>query len=290
VHYLELGTTTPVTGPDADRERRAWLDRMLSGLPVPIHAVLAEPREAPVRLRWPGWVEVVDWPDGRPRLRVMRRAALERAEFGDRTPVDTSDLRCPPEVARLFAGKMDRADLHPLLQAALFPLAAPVPPRPPKPPRDRVKIQCAGAFHEVLMCDGTLRIPHTEVEVERERVLATLGGRMQGCFAAAAGWRDPAVRMPRQMRSLRANVLALVRHGDPRAMAEALDRGLDPTLRDERGRTLLHLLPYFPGVDLLPRLLAAGLDPAARDDAGSTPARYAQLAARPDLMQAFSAT
>jgi ankyrin repeat protein len=73
------------------------------------------------------------------------------------------------------------------------------------------------------------------------------------------------------MRALRAGLMALFRHGDTAAVTAALDRGLDPHVRDERGRTLLHLLPWLPDADLLPRLLGAGLDVHARDEAGETP-------------------
>ncbi|MGI5247504.1 hypothetical protein [Dactylosporangium sp. CA-139066] len=297
LQYVQLEpervTVTPVT------DDLAWIDKVLSGLRRPIHAVLAPPRPTPIRLEWPGWCQIIDWPAGaRPRARLLRTHArtpshLEREAFGaPRTSfplIDASDFRCPPEVARLFSGKLTRAELHPLLQAALFPAAAPVPLPPPKPLRDRVRVHCAGAIHEIVMHDGRLRIPHTDAEVLREQALATLGGRLQGCFAAAAGWPDPKIRMPRQMRTLRSAALSLVHHGDPDAMAAALDRGLDPTLRDDQGRTLLHLLPYFPGTALLPRLLAAGLDPTAKDGLLRTPLQRAEAAGREDLAQAFRA-
>ncbi|MEV8516317.1 ankyrin repeat domain-containing protein [Dactylosporangium sp. NPDC051484] len=81
----------------------------------------------------------------------------------------------------------------------------------------------------------------------------------------------------------------LVRRGDAHAVSAALDRGLDPHVRDERGRTLLHLLPCLHGVDLLPRLLAAGLDIAARDERGETPLHAAVDYGSPDLVTALVA-
>ncbi|GAA4259406.1 hypothetical protein GCM10022255_083880 [Dactylosporangium darangshiense] len=299
-----LTNPAALAGGDVERVRRLEADKALAGL-RPIHAVLAEPCDEPVRLAWRGRCLVVDWPaDARPRARLVpvppdghrdpARESLERAEFGRllaEIPLVRPDaVRCPPELAGLLDGTVRRGDLHPLVQAALFPDAEPVPPRHPDPPRDRVEVPCAGAIHEVVMRDGAIHVPHTPDEIQRERVLATLGGRVQGCAAAVDGWRDPAIRMPRRMRNLRERVLDLVRHGDPEAMAAALDRGLDPHLRSESGATLLHLLPHFPGADLLPRLLAAGLDPVAEDRRGRTPKQAAADAYRHDLVDALRAS
>jgi len=290
-------------GGDVERVRRIEVDKALAGL-RPIHAMLAEPRERPVRLQWRGRCLVVDWPAGaRPRARLVpvpppgprdpARERLERAEFGrllrEITLVRPDEVRCPPELAGLLDGTVQRADLHPLVQTALFPDAEPILPPRPAPLPGRVAVPCAGAIHEVVMRDGSIHVPHTPAEIERERVLATFGGRMQGCAAALYGWRDPAIRMPRRMRNLRERVLDLVRHGDPDAMAAALDRGLDPHLRTEGGATLLHLLAYFPGKDLVPRLLAAGLDPQAVDRRGRTPRQCVGLASRQDLVAALLA-
>ncbi|WP_238007330.1 hypothetical protein KZZ52_02335 [Dactylosporangium sp. AC04546] len=150
-------------------------------------------------------------------------------------------------------------------------------------------VHCDHATHEVVMRDGTLALPHSATEIDRERMLRALGGQVQGCVAAYDGWRDPTVRMPSPMRTLRGSVLALVHHGDGPALAAALDQGLDPHLRDERGRTLLHLLPWLTGADLLSRLLATGLPVDVRDLEGETPLRSAVVHGTPDLVRALLA-
>ncbi|MEU7873954.1 hypothetical protein [Dactylosporangium sp. NPDC049140] len=286
-----------------ERARGREVDKALAGL-RPVHLTLIEPRDHPVRLDWPGRGLVVEWPAGaRPRAtlvpmptrkeRAAGRDAVERAEFGrpvaEIPRIWPDRVRMPPEVAGLLDGTLSRADLHPLVQAALFPAAAPLRPPAPPPLPDRVRVYCGGAVHAIVMRDGALHVPHSPGEIDRERALAALGGRVQGCVAALDGWRDPAVRMPRQMRALRDRVLALVRHGDPDALAAALDRGLDPHLRDTLGATLLHLLPHFPGTGLVPRLLAAGLDPSVRERSNRTAAERAAAAERPDLVRALTA-
>ncbi|WP_238010016.1 ankyrin repeat domain-containing protein [Dactylosporangium sp. AC04546] len=66
------------------------------------------------------------------------------------------------------------------------------------------------------------------------------------------------------------------RHGDGPALTAWLDAGLDPHLRTDHGRTMLHLIVWLPDpAPLLARLLAAGLDIDARDQYGDTPLRYA---------------
>ncbi|MFI5905946.1 ankyrin repeat domain-containing protein [Dactylosporangium sp. NPDC051541] len=161
--------------------------------------------------------------------------------------------------------------LHPSVYETLYSKPA-VPPKPAEL-RTTVRVRCDHATHEIAMRAGEFEIPHTQAEIDRELTLAALGGQVQGCVAARVGWRDPAVPMPRPMRRLQFELLRLVLHGDTAAIVRALDRGLDPHLRDPFGRTFLHLLPPLRGAErlLLPRLLAAGLDPNARDEAGRTP-------------------
>jgi hypothetical protein len=294
------------TGPAAlagdERARRVEVDKVLAGL-RPVHATLATPRDEPVRLEWPGRCLVVDRPPGaRPRVRLVPmprrghrppgRDAVERSEFGRliaEIPLVRADrVRCPPEFAGLLDGSLGRADLHPLVQVALFPDAEPLAPPPFPRLRDRVQVPCGGAIHEVVMRDGALHTPHTREELDRERMLAALGGRVQGCAAAVEGWRDPRIRMPKRMRALRDSVLDLIRRGDPGELAAALDHGLDPHLRDGTGSTLLHHLYRLPGTDLLPRLLAAGLDPTVVTFSGQTPAERAESLRRPDLARALT--
>ncbi|MGW7123523.1 ankyrin repeat domain-containing protein, partial [Streptomyces sp. NPDC054901] len=62
-----------------------------------------------------------------------------------------------------------------------------------------------------------------------------------------------------------------VQNGDAPAVPALLDAGVDPWVRDAKGRGLLHLLPLLDHEELLPRLLDAGLDLEDEDAAGSTP-------------------
>ncbi|MGI5246621.1 ankyrin repeat domain-containing protein [Dactylosporangium sp. CA-139066] len=231
-----------------------------------------------------------------PRVRLVPSAPYGRAddarrrveveEFGvelARVPRIPHVLaRRPPELTNPF-------DTHPLVYAALFPEASLQPAPAMATLRQSARVHCNGATHEVAMRGDGFKVPHTAEEVERERALAALGGRVQGCVAAADGWRDPAVRMPRPMRALRAELMALVDLGDGPAVAAALDRGLDPFVRDERGRTLLHRLPWLLGADLLPRLLAAGLPVDVRDLDGATPLHVAVDRGSPELVRALLA-
>ncbi len=217
------------------------------------------------------------------------RRRAEIAEFGQplaRVPRLPHTLaRRPPVFTALLRGELRPDQLHPLVHEALFPAAAvPAPPPPPRL-RDRVRIFCNDAVHELLLRDGTVHLPHPPAEIQRERMIKVFGGQVQGCVAAHDGWRDPAVRMPGPMRGLRRELLSLVQHGDGQALAAALDAGLDPHVRDQRGRTLLHLLAWLPDADLLPRLLAAGLDVAARDLHHETPLHAAVDFGSPALVR-----
>ncbi|GAA4263908.1 hypothetical protein [Dactylosporangium darangshiense] len=157
------------------------------------------------------------------------------------------------------------------------------------PLRETVRVHCNNATHEVAMRAGEVVLPRTPAEIDRERALKAPGGQVQGCVAARDGWRDPAVRMPRPMRDLRADLMTLIHHGDAPAVAAALDRGLDPFFRDAYGPTLLHLLPWLAGAELLPRLLAACLDIEARDTGDQAPLNAAVALGTPDLVRALVA-
>jgi hypothetical protein len=197
--------------------------------------------------------------------------------------------RRPAELTALILGQVRPEDLHPLVHAALFPERPALRPAAAPALRETIRVECNRATHEVVMRDGAVVMPHPAVEVDRERMIRALGGQVQGCVAAHDGWRDPAVRMPRRMRGLRAELLLLVMHGDDRAVAAALDRGLDPHVRNGWGQTLLHLLPWLPDVDLLPRLLDAGLDINVRDRREETPLHSAVEHGTPDLVRALLA-
>ncbi|MEV4507432.1 ankyrin repeat domain-containing protein [Dactylosporangium sp. NPDC049525] len=269
--------------------------------PMPVGV---DTRSGLVRIDLRGRCIVLDRFDtGRPRARLVAgvpygrvdegRVRAEVAEFGlplDRVPRLPHVLaRRPEELTALLHGRVRPDQLHPLVHAALFP--AGTPPTPPAPPklRDRIRVHCDDAVHEVLLRDGAIRLDHPPEEIRRERMIKAFGGRVQGCVAAHDGWRDATVRLPGPMRGLRREFLTLALHGDGPAVAAALDGGLDPHVCDERGRTLLHLLPRLSDVDLLPRLLAAGLDVNARDLNGETPLHPAVDHGPADLVRALLA-
>ncbi|GGM06602.1 ankyrin repeat domain-containing protein [Dactylosporangium sucinum] len=250
---------------------------------------------------------VLDRLDGpRPRARLVATARYRQADaereaaevdaFGtvlDRIPrLPHALARRPAELDALRAGSWSPDDLHPLVHAALFPDRPAPGPRPAPPLPGTVRVHCDEATHEVRFRGGTIAVPHGPAEIERERVLETLGGRVAGCMAARDGWRDPAVRMHRRMRALRAELLARVWHGDGPAVLAAVEQGVDPHVRDERGRTLLHLLPWLSDEEgrrsspaLVRRLLDAGLDIDARDRAGETPLHVAVALGAPGLVR-----
>ncbi|WP_119731826.1 ankyrin repeat domain-containing protein [Thermomonospora amylolytica] len=163
--------------------------------------------------------------------------------------------------------------LHPLVHEALFPRAParPAGPPPQPDPPAPVRVRCQGAWHEVWFRDGALRLPHTAEEQRREEAMRAFGGAQSGCFAAREAWRSGTGRLPRALRAQRDDLMARVHHGDTPGVLALLDAGVDPHVRDTRGRTLLHKLPLLDHEALLPRLLKAGLDLEARDVERRTP-------------------
>jgi hypothetical protein len=182
-----------------------------------------------------------------------------------------------PDLDLIRIGRLDPGHLHPLVHAALFPAAttpAVGPPEPAEPAMVRVRCR-GGAWHEVGPGPS---IPHDDAERRRERVMKALGGTLTGCFAAEEAWLTGTGRLPRALREQRRDLFTRMRHGDLPGVLRLLDAGLDPRVRDGRGRTLLHLLhllkPVRPTGDvesLLPRLLRAGLDLQTKDLDGRTP-------------------
>jgi hypothetical protein len=135
-----------------------------------------------------------------------------------------------------------------------------------------VRVRCRGHWHEIGVRIGRLDlIEHTDTERQRERALSAFGGTVSGCFAAEQAWHGAPGRLPRRLRAHREDLWQLMIHGGTRTVFELLDAGMNPHLRDSRGRTLMHRVRSFDHERLLPRLLAEGLDVNARDKEGSTP-------------------
>ncbi|WP_067467585.1 ankyrin repeat domain-containing protein [Actinomadura macra] len=209
---------------------------------------------------------VLEW-SGRPCVRV------EPFENFDTTrPVfPEACRRPPPDLDLLRYGLVPDGELHPLVRAALMPAASPDgpggPPDPAGPPTARVR--CRGDWHDVRFRNGVLEMPHSEAEQRREQALLALGGAVGGCQAVRRGWRSGG-RLPRALEAGRRDLLARVQHGDTPGVLALLDAGIDPRVRDARGRTLLHCLHLIDHTLLMPRLVPV-LDLEAGDSCGRTP-------------------
>ncbi|GLZ03171.1 hypothetical protein Acsp03_06380 [Actinomadura sp. NBRC 104412] len=176
-----------------------------------------------------------------------------------------------PDIDLLRDGRIPPEWLHPLVHDALCPARPSSGHGPPGPERpEPVRVRCRGDWHEVAFEGGALRLPHSAEEREREEALAALGGEVAGCFAVQKAWRTGAGRLPKALRDQRRDLFDRAHHGDTPGVLRLLDLGMDPRVRDENGRTLLHELHMLDHEVLLPRLLAAGLDVDTPDVAGAT--------------------
>ncbi|MEU7866337.1 hypothetical protein [Dactylosporangium sp. NPDC049140] len=210
------------------------------------------------------------------RLRVTRDTTGARAP-GAEPCLHPELLRGPVDAELVRHGRIDAAQLHPLVRDALFPGAADGLARPLLPGgfagEERVRVRCGRDWHWIALRAGHLELlhPHTDDERRREATMRALGGAVGGCIEAERIWHGGAGNMPRRLREYRAELWRRMEHGGGRVVLALLDAGLDPHLRDARGRTLLHRIHQFEHPELLPRLLAAGLDVNARSRRGYTP-------------------
>ncbi|MBO3739273.1 ankyrin repeat domain-containing protein [Actinoplanes flavus] len=198
-------------------------------------------------------------------------------------------LRSPVDLDLVWNGLLTPFQLHPIVRSALFPMIGPSPagtapltssslsPRgaPASHPFSRVeavRVRCGGRWHAVESRDGRLvLLSHDGAERRRERAMRAFGGAVTGCFAVEQAWTGNTGRLPRRLRAVRDDLWLRMVHGGSRVVFELLDAGMDPGLRDGRGRGLMHLLRSFDHERLLPRLLAAGADVDAPDREGNTP-------------------
>ncbi|CAL9413903.1 ankyrin repeat domain-containing protein [Streptomyces sp. enrichment culture] len=180
-----------------------------------------------------------------------------------------------PDLDLLRVGGVEPEHLHPLVREALLPaLRVPAgtggPPGPAVPAP--VRVRCRGEWHEVgFRPGGLLHMPHSDEEQQRERALRAFGGAVTGCFAVQQTWASGSGRLPKALRAQRQDLFLRAQHGDTHGVLALLDAGVDPRVRDARGRSLLHVLHLVDHELLLPRLLAEGLDLEARDDRNRTP-------------------
>ncbi|MET7419701.1 hypothetical protein [Dactylosporangium sp. NPDC005555] len=123
-------------------------------------------------------------------------------------------------------------------------------------------MRCGGGWHWIVLRGGhRLEVPHhTEDERRRELALRAFGGTIGGCFKAETAWHGGEGVVPSRLRAHRRDLWRRIGHGGARVVTALLDAGMDPHIRDGRGRTLLHHIHRLEHATLLPRLLAAGLD------------------------------
>ncbi|MET7392691.1 hypothetical protein ABZS66_04255 [Dactylosporangium sp. NPDC005572] len=188
-------------------------------------------------------------------------------------------LRPPVDLELVRHGRIDVTDLHPLVRDALFPAAQRAEARPAAvlpagfAAAERVRVRCGAQWHWIGLRGGRFELlhHHTEDERRRELTLRAFGGTIGGCFKAERAWHDGEGTLPKQLHAYRRDLWRWMEHGGSRVVLALLDAGLDPQVRDGRGRTLLHRIHQFEHADLLPRLLAEGLDVNARSRSGWTP-------------------
>ncbi|MBT2545351.1 ankyrin repeat domain-containing protein [Streptomyces sp. ISL-44] len=218
---------------------------------------------------WGAWSPAVLLePAGPDRLRAR---VIERAEVGAVPPLPRYAWQRLPDLELVRTGRITPRELHPLVAAALFPDAGQAVGPPGPDTGKAVRVRCRGAWHEVRSRGGVLDVPHTPEEQQRERAMRAFGGAVSGCFAVQQTWTTGEGRLPRALRAQQRELFLRVQHGDTPAVVALLDAGVDPRIRDARGRGLLHELHLLDHEVLLPRLLAAGLDLEARDKHERTP-------------------
>ncbi|GAA3240517.1 ankyrin repeat domain-containing protein [Dactylosporangium siamense] len=216
-------------------------------------------------------------------------------------------LRGAVDLELVQHGRLGVADVHPLVRAALFPSSAPAPdvvapglaPPAPREPAvtpagfrdgERVRVRCGPDWHWLALRGGQLEpLDHTADERRRELALQAFGGMLRGCFAAEVAWHQGGGRLPRRLAEYRRDLWRRMHHGGGRVVSSLLDEGMDPRVRDNVGRTLLHRIHQFEHADVLTRLLSAGADVNAVNHLGYTAMCEALVHGAPaDLVAALS--
>ncbi|MFD8635858.1 ankyrin repeat domain-containing protein [Streptomyces sp. NPDC059533] len=201
----------------------------------------------------------------------LRARVIDRTEALPVPPMPRYAFQSLPDPELVRTGRITPRELHPLVAAALFPGSGPAEGPPGPDAGGPVRVRCHGVWHQVRSRDGVLDVPHTPEEQQRERAMRAFGGAVSGCFAVQQSWTTGEGRLPRALQDQRRELFLRVQHGDTPGVTALLDAGVDPRIRDARGRGLLHSLHLLDHEVLLPRLLKAGLDLEARDTNRRTP-------------------
>jgi hypothetical protein len=126
----------------------------------------------------------------------------------------------PPDVELMRAGLIDADRLHPLVAAAL----APGIPHARDGDRDSsMLVECRGATHRIGLRGGKpIPLDHDPEEIQREQLLASLGGPPMPCLQAI----DRAIRRPDELPAIRARL----DHGDTAGALAVVQRLLGPEI------------------------------------------------------------
>ncbi|MER7573500.1 hypothetical protein [Streptomyces sp. NPDC126514] len=171
-------------------------------------------------------------PDGShvPTIRPVRQE-LPPQEIAALPVLPEAAARVLPDLELLRAGLITADRLHPLVGAALAPVAAPPPPapvsRPRGEPRDPHRVECRGEVHRIALRDGALTaIDHGPDELRREELLVALGGPALPCLRAI----DAVHRTPESLPAVRERLA----HGDVAGALAVVEGLLGPAalLRD----------------------------------------------------------
>ncbi|MBE1491754.1 ankyrin repeat domain-containing protein [Plantactinospora soyae] len=287
--YGAAGLTVDTTEPKSWYGGYPWRERELARLAVELPVLVAEARRLFHRYRRRSLhsasnLSRIESPrDGGLTVRRITRDDQGGGPyaFGVRAPVDAALLRW---------GSLRADELHPLVHEALFPDRSQTWSAPTQSARPVIRVRCGSDWHVVDLVGGRIgTLRHTEEEIRREFVLASLGGPLSGCAAAVRAWRTGVTPVPKQIRLIRRDFFALAFHGDTDTLLGILADGLDPGLRDGEGGTLLHWLHHLDHTRVLPFLVAAGLSVDERDRSGGTPSHRAAADGATEVMAALVA-
>jgi hypothetical protein len=155
-------------------------------------------------------------------------------------------------------------------------------PRMPTVNGADIPVRCGRVWHRVGWRDGRLTArDHAPEEVDRERVMRSLGAPTPACVTVTDTWLGliPG-KPPRPLRELRAHAMMAVVHGNTDEVLRILDAGVDPAgLRDREDAGILHHLAKLLDADpeggkvarVLDRLLVLRLNVNRPDAQGLTP-------------------